>query len=234
MRCGKASAASAQLKRRRAIAASGCYRRVLGASRESELSTSSPSVNLHLNGVRNSRKTNNKMDPALANVLSLGIRSGVDDTLAEVRQQGAAVAEFHTTAEKDLAEIKAGVEALDAKLSGVDVGEQLSALDARSGANAVAVAAAVTASLEAVREEVVHARKDMSKLSDEQAAVRKELVVTAQLRCGLCRSVGIDDGAMLTKRFPEPGLRAGLREPQAGGDCEPGPPRGQVRPSTNT
>lgn len=99
-------------------------------------------------------------------------------------QQGSA--EFHNTIlaqQKDLP--RQVVEALDAKelLSGADVarlgtviGEQLAAFETRTGENADAVAAAVTASLE---------RTGVS-IAGVQAAVREELVVTAQLRCGLC------------------------------------------------
>jgi hypothetical protein len=83
---------------------------------------------------------------------------------------------------EQLSDLEARVlQALDAKaLSGADVarlgavvGEQLAALDARSGENAESVAAAVASSL---------ARAGVS-AAGVQAAVREELAVTAQLRC---------------------------------------------------
>ena len=126
-------------------------------------------------------------------ILELGkeIDRAVGDlTLAELRQQGAnamqaqqAAADFHNTILMQQDNLKRQVlEALEAQqlLSAADVarlgavlGEKLAALEERSGANADAVAAAVATLL--AREGV-----DTDKV---QAAVRAELVVTAQLRC---------------------------------------------------
>ena len=99
---------------------------------------------------------------------------------------------------EQLADLEGRVlEAIDAKtLSEVDVarlgavvGEQLAALDARSGTNAVAVADLVA---KAVGTSLAHAGMSAAAV---QAAVHQELVVTAQLCCALLTKVGVDDNA---------------------------------------